>query len=185
MIECPPFEQNYKDANKIYFVLLDISFCCNIVLNPYVMYCLIYRTTRYMRSYRWFLLYQQLIAFAQDISVWLIRIKFRNTVQISCLVKPVFLQPFTAAYSMGILKGIVPIRYMLVWCFACVTLNMAAIGHLFTFRYVTARGWKTFPIKYKGGMVFYVVIALTPVLGVHLAYRDVKSVLQEWSQVRF
>lgn len=185
MIQCPSLESNYKEAHSGFFVLLDVLFVFSIVVNPYVIYCIIFRSTRYMKSYRWFLLYHQIIAFIQDISVCSSSMKNPNPLQISFLTKPVFLLPFTAAYPMGILKGIVHPRYMLMWCGAFVFLSIATVGHLITFRYVTARGWKKFPLRYKIWMVVYVLLALAPVLGVQFAYRNEKDVFKEWSKVRF
>lgn len=85
---------------------------------------------------------------------------------------------------MGIFKGIVHPRYMLVWCVAFIALNAVTIGHLFIYRYITAKGWRTVPIKYKGCVILLVVLALLPVFGIQLAYKDEKEVLKEWSMVR-
>lgn len=101
----------------------------------------------------------------------------------SFLIQPIYLLPFTAAYANGVLSSILPPRYYLVFCGSLLGLTLASDAQLFIIRYLAAQGKEHFPRRYTALMVFAIFVPFIPIVGVHLSYKDVDTVLKDWKQV--
>lgn len=64
---CPPY--SIEDPNSWYFIVLHITFCISLIVNVYVFYCIIFLSNRQMKTYRWYLLWHQILVFSADITV--------------------------------------------------------------------------------------------------------------------
>lgn len=73
MIDCPQLIL----TPWLYQYVLPVVSIISCILNPYVIYCIIWRSTLHMRRYRWFLLYHQILSFMQDI--WVLFFNFQET----------------------------------------------------------------------------------------------------------
>ena len=148
MIVCPEFTLE----PKLYDTVLPYLSIVALILNPYVIYCIIWRSTSHMKIYRWFLLYHQILTFITDISV---RSSCQNyrTLQISFLTKPVILLPLPMGYNSGYLRGILsPLAIQSIFVLL-VEFSFASILHLFAYRYETG-------IWTKGLFPAYMVIMM-------------------------
>lgn len=70
MIECPEFDYDYRVSHALYLLFLHLAFIASILVNPLIIYCIIYHSTRHMNTYRWFLLLHQIAAFVADLWVF-------------------------------------------------------------------------------------------------------------------
>lgn len=69
MIECPEFDYDYEKSHAVYLWCLHVASMINLIVNPLIIYCIIYRSTNHMATYRWFLLIHQIAAFIADLWV--------------------------------------------------------------------------------------------------------------------
>lgn len=65
MIECPQID---VDENSYGHILVSITLSA-LVIHPYVMYCIVFRSPASMKTYRWYLLWHQVVAFICDLWV--------------------------------------------------------------------------------------------------------------------
>lgn len=65
MIPCPPLLHD----NSMSILFYNIVFWSNLILNPYVIFCIIFRSPKNLKNYRWYLFYHQLVAVISDVAV--------------------------------------------------------------------------------------------------------------------
>lgn len=65
MIECPEFDVD----PSLYIILMDIITLLSLLVHPYVIYCIVFRSTYQMSKYRWYLLWHQVLSCLGDLWV--------------------------------------------------------------------------------------------------------------------
>ena len=72
MIQCPEFDYDFEKTHAVYLWCLHVFSLINLIVNPLIIYCIVYRSTNHMATYRWFLLLHQLAAFVADLWVYIV-----------------------------------------------------------------------------------------------------------------
>lgn len=180
MIECPPLI--LSPSAESFLHVFDVLFAINMLINPYVFYCIIYRSPRTMNRYRWFLLWHQILSLISDISV-----PFPDNspqFQIDFLAQPVLFVPFIMGYPRGVLRGLVPTHFINEFCVFFFSISFVSYIHLFVFRYLTIMGYDYFPGRWIALVAFCYILGSLPGIAVALTHGDEMKVFQELQAVR-
>lgn len=70
MIECPEFNYDYETSHLVYQWFLHLASIISLIVNPLIIYCIVFRSPSQMATYRWYLLLHQIAAFVADLWVY-------------------------------------------------------------------------------------------------------------------
>lgn len=151
MTQRAPCSRFYEeDPFSWYNLCFEGFFALGLIVSAYVIYCIVCRSPKNMSTYKWYLLYHQIVAMISDIAVsGCLTVLFKmGQSQYNYVAKPVLFLPFIAGYPMSLFRGHISTHYLSVYCIAGTIFCIATIVHLFWFRYLTIRRLNHPPLHY-------------------------------------